>query len=49
MTRQGSELAAAALPAVETEALIEDRRIEGEDVERIIDRVMSSTKDGTTV
>ena len=36
-------------PHVLAEALIEDGRIEGEDVERIIDRSMSSTTDGATV
>ena len=45
------EMLLANWPAVEAlaEALIEDGRIEGEDVERIIDRSMSSTTDGATV
>jgi hypothetical protein len=45
------EMLLAHWPAVEAlaEALIEDGRIEGEDVERIIDRSMSSTTDGATV
>jgi hypothetical protein len=38
-------------PAVEAlaAALVEERHIDGDQVKRIIDRVMSSTKDGATM